>query len=197
MKCNRIKKTLAAYLDDELTARRKEQVENHLKYCVFCRIELGAFRKSSKLLDGWSDIQPRKDIAGEVMLQIQKSRQDASVWERAWQFFDARKYQVAKAAALVLILAAIVTSVNLPQRQGARPGLADMDGTVKRAPVVQPLRPLIQPSKEIPMPEDHELFKMYNQYYGTAAGKSSELRVRSFYDNKNRSMHLIVYPVSR
>jgi len=78
MRCRRVQRLLPDYLGDELSPRKREQVEGHLEACPDCRAELAA------LQGAWTGLaqQPLPQKAGEfwegftagVMREIRKRR---------------------------------------------------------------------------------------------------------------------------
>jgi hypothetical protein len=70
MNCRKAIRQLPAYLDHELSQRDVSELERHLEVCVFCSTELGAFRGTSRMLDEWKDISPRRRSVSGVITQI-------------------------------------------------------------------------------------------------------------------------------
>lgn len=212
MKCKSITKMLAAYLGDELTAARQRQVENHLKYCMFCRMELSALKKTDKMLDSWKDVEPRKDIAAEVMLQIKKEQYETSAIQRIWQFLDTRKYKFARAVGALLILAAVFLGVNRNQNPGTGvkhgaispmiPNLSGNVGTFQPERVIYPTPPgnttvsteriLLVPKNDM-ISSSLELSDLLRQYYKPASPSAVPV-VHNFYDYKNATIEIRIQP---
>ena len=54
MKCEYVKENIEKYIENDLTAEEKNEIEEHFKTCAFCRGEFefaAAVRKSIKDLD--------------------------------------------------------------------------------------------------------------------------------------------------
>jgi len=197
MNCEQIKKTLTAYLDDELRAEKQQQVETHLKYCNLCRIELNALRKTNHLLDRWGEVQPGKDIAGEVMARIDKERGEGHALQRVWQFFDLRKFQLARAAAIILILGALLLGMKETYSPPPDFTSAAIDPTMQelfqipRIPIkaipdeeIQPRDSLIYPAVE--------LIKVFKQNYRPLDDRSNYV-FHVYYDHRNGMVQVIGY----
>ena len=209
MKCKRITKMLAAYLGDELTAARQRQVENHLKYCLFCRMELSALKKTDKMLDSWKDVELRKDIASEVMLRIKKEQDETSGIQRVWQFLDTRTYQFARAAGALLILAAVFFGVNRNQNPGTGVNSAGIPiiqnlsgdaGTFQPGQVIYSTHPgnatlrsesiLLVPENDL-VSSSLELSDLLRQYYKPASPSAAPV-IHNFYDYNNATIEIII-----
>ncbi|MBE3581915.1 MAG: zf-HC2 domain-containing protein [Thermoanaerobacteraceae bacterium] len=73
MKCRQAKKLLSPYLDDELSAKEKAALEEHLRDCPACQAELGRLRKISEGLKGiYREVKPPPDFLDRVMARIEE-----------------------------------------------------------------------------------------------------------------------------
>jgi len=66
---------LPAYLDHELSQGEVTELERHVDVCVFCSTELAALRATSRMLDAWEDIPPRRWHMDRVINQIRAEEQ--------------------------------------------------------------------------------------------------------------------------
>ncbi len=57
-KCTTIRKNLVAYLDRQLSERKKQALQEHLDCCKECRAELNELRASQATMLLWQDITP-------------------------------------------------------------------------------------------------------------------------------------------
>ncbi|GFN21826.1 zf-HC2 domain-containing protein [Thermanaeromonas sp. C210] len=73
MKCRQAKKLLSPYLDDELRAKEKAALEEHLTGCPACQAELERLRKISEGLKGiYREVKPPPDFLDRVMARIEE-----------------------------------------------------------------------------------------------------------------------------
>lgn len=62
MSCDRYKEMLMGYLDGELSAGERREIEKHLNECTECSEELGQFRKLKEITDDISLNEPEDRI---------------------------------------------------------------------------------------------------------------------------------------
>lgn len=81
--CSAVEEWLSAYLDGELDARRRAEVQAHLDSCPACRRELDTLRSSARLLDAWCvpEVTPQVSVVFADRLAAQQARQP---WWSAW-----------------------------------------------------------------------------------------------------------------
>jgi hypothetical protein len=142
MNCRKTIRQLPAYLDRELSRQEVSELEQHLEVCVFCSTELASLRATSKMLDAWEDISPRRSYAAGVVGQVRA--EEAGVTGRCsvgmgllgqrWFFSAARV-----AGVVMILLGATVLSVRTPVVERATeeaPGAAIADLESARALLV-------------------------------------------------------------
>ena len=80
--CDEVRDWLSAYLDGELTARRREAVEAHLAGCDACRRELASLRQVSACLQAWPAPEPASDLSARFTerLAARAAQQDRRPW---------------------------------------------------------------------------------------------------------------------
>ena len=72
MKCEEVSKEFAAILDGELEEAEMNVIKEHLRECSSCAQELQLHQKTSNLLRIWEDVEPKPQLASEVMATIDK-----------------------------------------------------------------------------------------------------------------------------
>ncbi len=80
---------LAEYYDEELPARRRQQVEAHLSGCEDCRSELAQWVQLSNVLSTYklpTDLAPVEVFRAQVMLQVSRRRKPGVPY-RAWFWY--------------------------------------------------------------------------------------------------------------
>lgn len=128
MRCNRVKKILGTFLDEELSERKSKQVQRHLDECSACAWELKSFKKVDEL-GRWiiesSATQVPKDYWDGFLSNIHEKLQKADKYKqskmigffnRAWCFSQAfvaywfKKTAPGFAAAVVIF--ALIFGIN-------------------------------------------------------------------------------------
>ena len=62
MNCKRVKKTLTAYISDELSKDKRRKVEMHLQICPSCQRELTSLQATREMLGAWVEINPPEEL---------------------------------------------------------------------------------------------------------------------------------------
>lgn len=70
MSCEKYKDMLMGFLDDELTAEEKQQIEEHLADCATCTTELEDFKRLKSITDNLSLFQPEDKVFSEYWSSI-------------------------------------------------------------------------------------------------------------------------------
>jgi len=78
MKCSKVRRLVAAYVDDELGEAGARAIEAHLAKCPDCRAEADAVRKTLDLLGQWQPIEPR---LGLDALRERVRQRRSRVWQ--------------------------------------------------------------------------------------------------------------------
>jgi len=74
MRCRGVVKNLAAYLDNELSAKMARRVKEHLARCSACRLRETELRRSWSLLDSFSAINVPVDFAHRIGERIRSGQ---------------------------------------------------------------------------------------------------------------------------
>jgi hypothetical protein len=112
MKCSKVTSLLQAYLDNELTASKEALVEHHLKGCALCRMQLSAFKKTSEVMDLWSDKEPRRDLVSPVVQILRHEQETPSAFQRFLALIIANKRKILAVGANLVIL--LLFAFNIP-----------------------------------------------------------------------------------
>ncbi len=87
MKCQKAKRLLSRYLDQELCGPELEQVEKHLAECAWCREELLALRECGQVLisSALSVPEPPAFLIDKVMSELRAGTRGRAIsfWQRA------------------------------------------------------------------------------------------------------------------
>lgn len=62
MKCNKVRKKLSAFIDEELNIKEKEEILNHLNQCPKCTKEMEILKKTWNSLEVWEGIKSSEDF---------------------------------------------------------------------------------------------------------------------------------------
>lgn len=86
MKCQKAKRLLSRYLDQELCGPELEQVEKHLAECTWCREELAVLREYDQMLSSALSVpDPPTFLVNKVMAELRAGTRGRiiSFWQRA------------------------------------------------------------------------------------------------------------------
>lgn len=117
MNCRKAIKQLPAYLDHELCQREVTELERHLEVCVFCSTELASLRASSKMLDAWEGILPRRSYTDAVINRIRAEERGVTANSGIRLTLLGRRcvpHVLRTAAAIVFVLGVTVFSGHVP-----------------------------------------------------------------------------------
>ncbi|NYE58407.1 DUF4349 domain-containing protein [Carboxydothermus ferrireducens] len=105
MECNEVRELLSAYIDGEVTAEEKKQVERHLQSCAGCREAYGQYVDMGAVLKMLPFLEPDTPLKEKVQDKIKYKRNilNRLIWSE-W---------VAVAVAVVLICALGLTAISL------------------------------------------------------------------------------------
>lgn len=107
MDCQKIKKLIPVYLDDELEPQESQQVKDHLYVCPDCRKEFEAFEGSWAMLGELDHIRPEPGFVGRFWTKL--------ALEESWQKKVSTKLKESfsrKSLVPVLVTACIVMIVG-------------------------------------------------------------------------------------
>ncbi len=156
MNCRKAIRQLPAYLDDELSQQQVSALERHLEACVFCSTELASLRATSKMLDRWEDISPRRCPIDTVIGRIRAEESGASdrggvgvrLHPRRWCFAAVRAAGIA-----IFLLGVAVFSARTPVVDR----LAQESRTDNRVDDFQSARALLAVDENLIKPSEYPL----------------------------------------
>ena len=101
MSCNRVRNSLALFLDDMLDSAEKQTLEEHLTTCAACREELAQLRRDRSLLQALPLVSPPPAFRAELLKKVhaEKPRKRA-----AWRYFAPRLASLAAVLMVVLLV---------------------------------------------------------------------------------------------
>lgn len=109
MKCEKVKRKLTAFLDNELTGRERVDVEKHLSLCTACARETKLLSKVATLFTAYKEIEPSKDFRVGVWKLIEQET------KREFAFQDILRpllrFPVPAAIAAVLVIGLIFGNI--------------------------------------------------------------------------------------
>ncbi len=142
MDCQTIKQELVAFLDNEVSATLKAQIEAHLKGCPGCAQEMRALQASWQMLDRSLPPVPGEGFTASVMNRIRQTPESSAELKPIW----AEKFLpslIAAAVILVVLLMGLLVSGHLRL-------------TIK-APTAQLPAPLVEPEVEVTSKESQPI----------------------------------------
>jgi hypothetical protein len=119
-------KELSAYLDDQLSRRKKEKVEKHLADCKNCREELSRLKQISEQLKAWQTPDLGADFDARVKHQIVLGELEKGEVKMNKKLIP----QWIPASALVIILLGVVISLQTYSKRGLQGSIRDARVTV-------------------------------------------------------------------
>ena len=142
MDCQTVKQELVAFLDNEVSATLKAQIEAHLKGCPDCAQEMRALQASWQMLDRNLPPAPGPDFTSSVMNRIRQTPQSGDALKPNWveKFLPSL---IAFAVILVVFLMCLLVWDHL------RPTM--------KVPVVQSPAPSVEPEVQEPKQEEQSI----------------------------------------
>lgn len=110
MKCRKAIRQLPAYLDRELLEEERREVEQHLDACLFCSTQLSALRATSRVLDSWSDVSPRRSRVPKVVGQVRAETEGVIHPPKSFWNYGLTGFALRAAAAFVFLAGFIMLS---------------------------------------------------------------------------------------
>lgn len=112
MNCQKCKKLISEYLEENLDSSQKQLFEEHISSCRECEKELNEFLDSWDLLGDYSTPDPAEDFTQKVIHKIheRKTIQDTaqiSLWEKFIAAFTLKNVGFLPGMASLMILAAL------------------------------------------------------------------------------------------
>lgn len=75
MECSSIKERLSEYLEDAVSREEKVLIEEHLKSCARCSIDLADLKKTIEHIRGLEEVEPPAWIAQKIMAELREEAQ--------------------------------------------------------------------------------------------------------------------------
>jgi len=141
VRCNRVKKILSTFLDEELSERKSEQVRQHLDECSACTWELKSFKKVDEL-GRWITEASATQVSADYwdcflsnihkkLKKADKSKQSKMIgfFNRVWRFTQAfTAYWFKKAApgfAAVVVIFVLLFGINYIRDRSSQSTIMD------------------------------------------------------------------------
>jgi len=105
MICAERRAALVAYLDEELGATERAELESHLAGCPECRLALEAERRLSVALTSLSPVEPPPDFEARFWARIAREREHPAGW---WARLFTRRLALAVGGAAAVAVAAVL-----------------------------------------------------------------------------------------
>lgn len=122
MQCGRTRELLSEYLDNELAARTRKAVSEHLHTCGPCQSELEILRAITRESSSLAVLEPPADLRNRILSAVSEPEVREGAWTRLKNLLCAQKLVWAAgfgagAAAVVLLM------TTAPQRVNVTPGI--------------------------------------------------------------------------
>jgi hypothetical protein len=113
MKCEDIQKELKAFLDDDIGAQKKAEIQDHLYRCQNCSKDLEQLKKLSEVLHTWKGIEPSPHLHEKLEATIESNE---SFWGKVFTYSFVKKaaFRFAEVAAIVVLTLLISHSLRKP-----------------------------------------------------------------------------------
>ena len=72
MNCQRIQRMFSAFVDQELSGSEQIQVQDHIRYCEACRIELESIEAVKKIASQLRPLEVSEDLLQKMMVEAVK-----------------------------------------------------------------------------------------------------------------------------
>lgn len=115
MKCKKIKEHLVSYLDKELEANIKDEVEKHLESCNECSAHFKEIKKSFEMVGDFGEIEPSADFDKKFFAKLDALKEEKKEFdvhgllEKIKDFlFGYRRIPAYAVSAVVVLLLAFV-----------------------------------------------------------------------------------------
>jgi hypothetical protein len=157
MNCRKAIRQLPAYLDHELSRRDVSELERHLEVCVFCSTELAAFRGTSRMLDEWKDISPRRCSVSGVITQIMAEERGVARKDGVRVRFLKQQWLstvLRTAAAMMFLVGVGLLSLHIPRTRDVPGGLS-----LGELEAVPPAKALLTVDEDYLKPSEYVLFQ--------------------------------------
>jgi len=158
MDCQTVKQELVAFLDNEVPATLKAQIEAHLKGCPDCAQEMRALQASWQMLDRNLPPAPGPDFTASVMDRIRQVPQSSVEHKPNWEEKFLPSF-IAIAVILVVFLMGLFVwdhlrpTMKVPVVQSPAPSVEpEVQGTSKESQPIVPVasEAVVEPKEVIP-----------------------------------------------
>ena len=112
MECEKAKKLLSSYLEDELNPQQRKEVESHLKSCPSCSELFSLLQQTKESLSSWPELEVRPELLGRLYSIPQKKKK----FKFSFDFLLRPSLQPFLAGAVILLMVISFYAFN-PQRK--------------------------------------------------------------------------------
>jgi anti-sigma factor RsiW len=109
MRCKRVVKNLAAYLDNELGAGKVRRVKEHLARCSACRLRETELRRSWSLLDTLRPVNAPAGFALRIAERVRGAQELLTPYSHPGRVAKYIRYALAAGVLLAIVLYLLVT----------------------------------------------------------------------------------------
>lgn len=111
MKCKKVKRLLAMFLDNQLSPDLTSRVKTHLDTCAVCAKEYGLLKETWDLLGEYKSVVPSPNFKATFWQRLSRE-EEVSEREPLFVFPRLKPYLVPALATLAIILVMSITLVN-------------------------------------------------------------------------------------
>ncbi|MBI4684137.1 MAG: DUF2275 domain-containing protein [Nitrospirae bacterium] len=202
MECKDIQEKLSAYIEEILSSEEKMRVDEHLKSCNACRMNLADLKKTIEFVKELDEVESPSWLTQKVMAKIRaEAEQKESIWKRLFSPLSV-KLPIGAAATILLAITAfyvfksIQPEVIVTKAPSEEPTQIITEKETARdikdkEPVIvqyQESKPMPLPTKEQPMPTPSPAEKIEKDIPAAGAVAKDELRQESMSVPKMRAM---------
>ncbi len=112
MECEKAKKLLSFYLEDELSAQQRKEVESHLKSCPGCSELYSLLQQTKESLSSWPELEVRPELLDRLYSIPEKKKR----FKFSFYFFLRPSLQPILAGVAILLMVISFYAFN-PQRK--------------------------------------------------------------------------------
>lgn len=126
MECQKVKRKLLAFLDNELNQREKTEIEEHLNSCPGCAEEMNLLSRISVAFSRYGEIEPPSNFRNVVRQKIEKQEKGRITFLDLFRLMI--KNPLPKIAALLLIIWLLVITTIVRKSSAATKVLINVEG---------------------------------------------------------------------
>ena len=105
MRCQKVRKKLSAFIDNELDGAMRVKLEEHLRECFSCRQELRLLSQTWEVLGIWEKIEPSDNFEAKFWQRVKEKVKERELKPRARLFQWLTKIAVPSSAIALIFLA--------------------------------------------------------------------------------------------